>query len=125
MPSSLSNRLPMPRTVILGLLRRVGVSTNFVYSKSSTFRRNNVNGASQTGVEGADNAPQLKRLVLILYPGTDKGLFHRPGLSVVVLRRHIPGAWHHTLVIGNFLIFYLNPVPQSTSGTVKIGRAHS
>jgi hypothetical protein len=78
-----------------------------------------MNSARKAGVEGPDDAHQLKRVSLILDTGPNKGLFQRSRLALVIARRHIPGAGYYALITADPLVFDLYPMAQGAPGAVN------
>ena len=75
-------------------------------------------GTSQARVEGTDDSNNLEGVLFVLYLGTDQCLLNRPGLSLIVSGPQVPGAGYYALVVGDFLVFDLNPVSQGTACTI-------
>ena len=72
-----------------------------------------MDGTSQAGVKGTDDAHDFKRIIFIPYLGAGYRLFHRAWISIIIPGRGVPGSGHDALVVGDLVILDLYPLPQS------------
>src|SRR4030042_425521 len=102
MPSSFRRTFPTPTMTVffLGDTKR---------SQAPSLGRHQVDGAGQTGIEGAHDAHQLEGILFI--PDLDplESLLHRAGLIPIVPGRSVQRGRHHALIIGA-------PAPSSAPG---------
>ena len=71
-----------------------------------------MDGAGEAGVEGADDADDLKGVLLVLDLRADERLLDRPMLTFIVQGGDVPGGGDYRLIVGDFLVFNFNPVSQ-------------
>ena len=71
--------------------------------------------AGETGIERMDCPKDFQRLVLICHRCPDQGRFIGPPEPPGIAWGGIPGGWHHCLIIENFLVFDLYPVPEGAA----------
>src|SRR4030042_6206287 len=114
MPSSFSRTFPTPTITVLFL-------GDTKLSQAPSLGRHQVDGAGQTGVEGAHDAHQLEGIRFI--PDLDplEGLLHRPGLTSVIPGRGVPGGGGDALIVGDAPLLDRSPVAERPAGPVGQG----
>jgi len=74
-----------------------------------------MHGTSHTGVEGMDRAEDFQGLVDPRELGPHKGFFIRSSLVILVTGGAIPGGGDDGLIIGDLVVFNLDPMAQSAA----------